>query len=50
MSPFGEFCYPFGEISEYKMTYDCWLDTQNIDAVYFPARAVTHFSNGCTEA
>ena len=23
----------------YKMTYDCWLDTRQVDAVYFAARA-----------
>ena len=33
-----------------KMTYDCWLDTRQVDAVYFPASAGTHFTDGCTEA
>ena len=34
----------------YKMTHDCWLDIRLVDAVYFPARAATHFTDGCTEA
>ena len=34
----------------YKMTFNCWLDTRKVDAVYFAARAGTHFTYGYTEA